>query len=570
MKKIHANFLQPSQQQLDSLFKYYQTGRYEDAEKLSVSITEEFPKHPFAWKVLSAVFKQMGKINESLVASQKSVQLDPQDAEAHSNLGVILQELGRLKEAEASYRKAITLKPDNAEAYYNLGNILKELGRLEEAQASYKQAIALKPDFAEAYSNLGNALQGLGRLDEAEASYNQAIALKPDFAEAHYNLGNTLQELGQLDEAEASYNQAIALKPDYAKAYSNLGNALQELGRLDEAQANYNQAIALKPDFAEAYDQLGVLLQNFGEFKGAEVCYKKCISLAPSKIPITKSMASALFAKGEFQKSLILFDSYNTPSSRSDALKSLYALGNTDEINKRIVKTVELDEGNLDVAAFATFIAESQKKHSVHRFCRKPLEFLHFSNLSSKIENSNLFITNLIEDLKNVRSKWQPPNQSANRGFQTVGNLFRYSNSNILTLKEIILNEIDLYYKKFQNEDCAFIKKWPTEKNIIGWHILLKAQGYHNFHIHHSGWLSGVIYLKIVPSLEKNEGAISFSVAGPNISNSDMPKIIHNPAVGDIVLFPSSLYHRTIPFSTDTDRIVVSFDLSPREKVINT
>ena len=533
MKKIHANFLQPSQQQLDSLLKYYQTGRYEDAEKLSVSITEEFPKHPFAWKVLSAVFKQMGKINESLVASQKSVQLDPQDAEAHSNLGVILQELGRLKEAEASYRKAITLKPDNAEAYYNLGNILKELGRLEEAQASYRQA----------------------------------IALKPDFTEAHSNLGSILQELGKLNEAEASCRQAITVKPDYAKAYSNLGNILQELGKLNEAQANYKQAIALKPDFAEAYDQLGVLLQNFGEFKGAEVCYKKCISLAPSEIPITKSMASALFAKGEFQKSLILFDSYNTPSSRSDALKSLYALGNTDEINKRIVKTVELDEGNLDVAAFATFIAESQKKHSVHRFCRKPLEFLHFSNLSSKIENSNLFITNLIEDLKNVRSKWQPPNQSANRGFQTVGNLFRYSNSNILTLKEIILNEIDLYYKKFQNEDCAFIKKWPTEKNIIGWHILLKAQGYHNFHIHHSGWLSGVIYLKIVPSLEKNEGAISFSVAGPNISNSDMPKIIHNPAVGDIVLFPSSLYHRTIPFSTDTDRIVVSFDLSPREKV---
>ena len=116
MKKIHANFLQPSQQQLDSLLKYYQTGRYEDAEKLSVSITEEFPKHPFAWKVLSAVFKQMGKINESLVASQKSVQLDPQDAEAHSNLGVILQELGRLKEAEASYRQAIALKPDYAEA----------------------------------------------------------------------------------------------------------------------------------------------------------------------------------------------------------------------------------------------------------------------------------------------------------------------------------------------------------------------------------------------------------------------------------------------------------------------
>ena len=31
----------------------------------------------------------------------------------------------------------------------------------------------------------------------------------------------------------------------------------------------------------------------------------------------------------------------------------------------------------------------------------------------------------------------------------------------------------------------------------------------------------------------------------------------------DMVLFPSSLYHGTIHFSTDTDRIVVSFDLKP-------
>ena len=73
------NFLEPPQEQLNSLLKYYQTGRYVDAEKLSVSITKEFPKHLFAWKVLGAALKQMGKINESLIASQKSVQLGPLD-----------------------------------------------------------------------------------------------------------------------------------------------------------------------------------------------------------------------------------------------------------------------------------------------------------------------------------------------------------------------------------------------------------------------------------------------------------------------------------------------------------
>tara|TARA_E500000331_G_scaffold347801_1_gene388488 strand:- start:872 stop:1699 length:828 start_codon:yes stop_codon:yes gene_type:complete len=274
-------------------------------------------------------------------------------------------------------------------------------------------------------------------------------------------------------------------------------------------------------------------------------------------------MASTFFTQGKFQNSLSLFDSYNTPHSRSNALKCLYALGNITEIYKRIEDTVGLDDENLYIAAFSSFIAESQKKDTAHRFCKKPLEFLHFSNLSSKIGNSNSFITDLIDDLNNISSRWQPPNQSANGGFQTVGNLFRHSNFHIVTLKEIILNEIDLYYEKFQDKNCVFMEKWPNKKSINGWHIKLKEQGYHNFHIHQSGWLSGVIYLKVVPPLNKNEGAIKFSIAGPNITDSSLPEIIHNPEIGDMILFPSSLYHGTIPFSTDTDRIVVSFDLMP-------
>ena len=154
MKKIPVNLLEPSQQQLNNLLKYYQTGQYTDAEKLSLSITQEFPKHGFAWKVLAAVLKQKGRINESLIISQKSVQLDPQDAKAHNNLGIIMREMGRLEEAEASYRQAIKLKPDLAEAYSNLGIVMKELGRLEEACSAFIQAINLNPNFTDAYANL--------------------------------------------------------------------------------------------------------------------------------------------------------------------------------------------------------------------------------------------------------------------------------------------------------------------------------------------------------------------------------------------------------------------------------
>ncbi len=161
MKKISDNLLEPSQQQLNDLLKYYQTGRYDDAEKLSLSITQEFPKHIFAWKVLGAVLKQTGRINESLIITQKTVQLDPQDAKAHNNLGIIMKELGRLEEAEASYKQAIKLKPELAEAHSNLGFIMQELGRLEEACSAFTQAVNLKPDFTDAYANLAFVIKNV-------------------------------------------------------------------------------------------------------------------------------------------------------------------------------------------------------------------------------------------------------------------------------------------------------------------------------------------------------------------------------------------------------------------------
>ena len=178
----------PSRQQLSELLEHYQAGRFGRAEKVALSLTRKFPKHPFSWKVLGAVLKQTGRVSESLVVSRKSVQLAPHNAEAHYNMGNTLKQLGRFDEAEESYRQVIALKPDYAEAHGNLGVTLQELGRLDEAKASYRKAIVLKPDYAEVHSLLGVTLYKLGRLDEAETSYTKAIELNPKIPESYQNL----------------------------------------------------------------------------------------------------------------------------------------------------------------------------------------------------------------------------------------------------------------------------------------------------------------------------------------------------------------------------------------------
>jgi len=150
-----------------SLLEHYEARRYEDAERLAISITQQFPNHQFSWKVLGSTLRQVGRVSESLFFSQKAIQLNLKDADAHNNLGNILNDLGRLREAEASYRQAIELNPKYAMAHNNLGNILNNLHRPEEAEASYRQAIILKPNFSQAHYGLGLLLYEAAQYEEA-------------------------------------------------------------------------------------------------------------------------------------------------------------------------------------------------------------------------------------------------------------------------------------------------------------------------------------------------------------------------------------------------------------------
>ena len=419
------------QEQANNILEHYHKGRLEETEKLALSFTQEFSRHPFGWKILALVLKHTGRMSEALMANQNSVQLDPQDAEAHNNLG----------------------------------NIFKNLGRADEAEASYTQALELKPDYAEAHNNLGNTLINLGRVDEAELSYNRAIKLKSDFTEA--------------------------------------------------------------------------LMNRWQLF----------------------------FDRGQYSSALKDVDSCNTRKSRACGLETLYQLGRIDEIYNRIELQSEAEDGNLRMAAFSAFISKREKRDTAHKFCQNPLSFVHFTNISSQIKESSKFIKELTKELNEVKTVWEPDGRTTKKGYQTPTgvNLFTIKSEKIIQLNSIIANELDEYYLKFSKESCSYIKKWPTQKKLFGWHVVLKQQGYQRPHIHESGWLSGVVYLKVVPSLEKNEGAIEFSLNSQNYSDASSPKLIFQPELGDIVFFPSSLHHRTIPFTTSTDRIIVSFDLIPEK-----
>jgi tetratricopeptide (TPR) repeat protein len=415
----------PTKLQVDKLLEHYHNFRYSDAEELAISMTQEFPEFPISWKVLGAVLMRTCRMPDALVVNQKSVELVPNDFEAHYDLGIVLQELGRFEESEVSLRTAVQLNPDFIEGYYYLGIVLRALDRLDEAEETYRKALELKPDLSEAIMNIG-----------------------------------------QLYVDREHYESAIEQ-----------------------------------------------------------------------------------------------FDLLDTWDSRARGMECLYALGRIDEIYERIESRD--DDENIRVAALASFLNQREKKDTTHNFCKNPLEFLHHSKISSHIGDTDSFVTELVDELTNVDTNFEPFNTTTRNGYQSSVNLFNGPYAKMKQLQTIIVNEISNYHSKFKDEKCSFIENWPSDYNLYGWHVILKQQGYQLPHIHTSGWLSGVIYLKVVPSLENNEGAIEFGLNGATYTDDNSPKIIHQPEAGDIVLFPSSLHHSTIPFTTDTDRIVISFDLAP-------
>ena len=448
------------------------------------------------------------------------------------NLAVKNHQESKTDIAQDLYNQVLKIDPNHTHANNNLGIIFKELGENQKAIGCFEKAISIDPNYVNAFNNLGNIFQELGNYQKAIDCYEKAIAINPNHFIAHFHLGNIFKELGKNEKAKEYYEKAITINPNYSNAFNNLGNIFQESGENEKAKEYYEKAIAINPNYQ-------IALINRGK---------------------------VLFDKGEFDLSLIDFDNCNTFNSRACALISLYALGHIDEIYKRIKKNSQLDEKNIRVAAFSSFIANKEKKSTAHNFCPNPINFIHHSNLSSHLQNFNSFITEIINELHSVNIVWEPFGRTTIRGFQSKSNLFRKPQKKIQNLKSIIISEIESYYLKFKNENCSFIKRWPSKYDLTAWHVILKKQGHQNPHFHPSGWLSGVIYLKVVPSFKKDEGAIEFSLNGNQYYDAKSPKVVHLPKAGDIVLFPSSLNHRTIPFSTDTDRISIAFDLLPNLK----
>ncbi len=157
---------------------------------------------------------QQERGDEAVALIERSLELEPDRPDWHSNLGIVLQAHLRLDEAAAAYERAIALDPDHANAQNNLGVVLRAQGGVDDAEAAYRAAIRIDPEHADAHHNLGVLLNGLGRRREAALCFSKVTTLRPRHPEARRLLALAYHTLGEVDKAIGVFDEWLREEPD--------------------------------------------------------------------------------------------------------------------------------------------------------------------------------------------------------------------------------------------------------------------------------------------------------------------------------------------------------------------
>ncbi|MCB5184100.1 tetratricopeptide repeat protein [Methylobacillus gramineus] len=535
MKQGVQTTRQPGQSDIHALFNLYNTGQLYQAEVKARDLLKQYPSALVVYNVL----------------------------------GVSLEGQKKFEDAVQAYRKALAINPSISEMHFNLGAVLSQLGRDDEAITSYQRAIAISPGLAVAHFNLATLLQTRLLLDEAIQHYRQAVGIEPGFYEAYGSLGTALQQQGHLDDAIACYRQALAIS-DHALGHFNLATALRDHGGLEQAIAHYRQAIVLQPRYADAYNNMGEVFRDQGDMQQAVTCYQQALLITPGHQAAAFNMAQFLYDAHRFEEAIPYFEQSRQEDWQERILYCLYKSGQYPQFQQRLqVLVAQGEHVSPFLATLSAHYATNFNVADPYRFCKTPMEFVFHRSIAPLAEHNSALLTALLHDI-NLTEIAERKQGRLYHGMQSAGNLFKRQEQSFKTLSALIRQQVQEYQQHFADKDCDLMRHFPQEVEFTSsWYVRMRQGGHLTSHIHEIGWLSGCVYLALPKqAVGSNDGSIEFSTHGDEYPkmHDHFPARAIAPAVGDIVLFPSSLFHRTIPFHSDEERICIAFDIKPAVK----
>lgn len=587
----------------------HRAGRLDEAHGLYRRFVDEHPAHPTALQLFGLLQSQRGEFAEAVRLMEASLGAFPQQPEVANNLGNALSALGRHREAVDSYGQALRLYPRYAVAFRNLGLSYLELGILDDAGVCFRRCLDIDADDAAAWLGLGSVQRRRGEIEAAVASFSRALAIRPDYAEAHHNLGACLRLQGRSAEAVQHYEAARGLGLDRGELYQNLAGALVDAGEIDAAMAAYRIAIDRNPRDPVSHHDLNKLMweqdrldghldsyrdaltqfpddvvlrrdlamahDRKGEHEEAERVLMQGLRLVPDSVQLKSQLACTLEEQGRWTDALLLHHATVRlpgvlPHHRVRYARALLACRRPEEAlphAEQAVRDAPLDQAAIAYLALCWRLLGDERDgilNDYEAFVRvydvpAPARF-------ADVATFNLRLGTVLDALHTGRR--HPPEQTLRGGTQTRGNLFDRQDAEIRELTGALGACVGDYITRlpWHESHPLLSRRAPEFAFNASWSVRLQSGGHHRMHVHPLGWLSSAYYVQVPPEIVSADilgGGIVLGQPDIDVGPAGAARRRIQPAVGKLVLFPSYMWHGTVPFTAGAARLSVAFDVVP-------
>ncbi len=237
------------------------------------------------WRLKARDAYYQKKWLDTIDAYRKTLELEPDWAEAYAAIGEALFSLNRSQESVTTLEKAVSLDAENGAPHALLGKLYLDAGKQDKAIIEFEAAHRLMPNDREViyrlyriYSLKGDSVNGDRLQKELEdlLASNRAEGDSETKATVLNNTGVELEKKGDLAGALEHYDQAA--KTDVANVVfqRNAALILCKTGRTEEAIRRLRDILSIDSDDAETLQIMAVA----NELAAGNVAMKKSLPAA--------------------------------------------------------------------------------------------------------------------------------------------------------------------------------------------------------------------------------------------------------------------------------------------------
>jgi tetratricopeptide (TPR) repeat protein len=521
---------------------------------------------------------QAGQLEQAQLACRQLLKRERGCSPAAEILAEILLGQGAALEAEALLRPFCRKEGASFEIQSLRAAALKTLGDKAGSLAQYQAAAKLAANDPIAAHNIAAGFGDLGRDQDAVAQAERALRLGGRAPETLLVLGRGLQGLRQFDRAKQAFEAALSLRPNYAEALRDLSHLIwMSTGDAAAALAPVDQALAQAPKQANAQgDLLLVKLRLLSHIHGEAAA----LALARTEIA----------AIGQDPRLALEFSWLLLKDNPADALaiaQQLVARFPSERLPKKAVVQALLALGDAKTAADLAFELVAEQPGDQQAIA----DLTSAWRLSGDPRLGDLYdypavvqalmidcpagwthLTDFLDDLRTSLNsvhllKAHPIEQSIRGGSQTSHNLVTSDDPVIAAFFQAIQGPIRAYRDHLgQGPDLLRRRNVGGHRIDEAWSVRLRPQGFHVDHIHPNGWISSAFYADVPPQVQtsdRHEGWLR--LGAPPTPTAPTLEAGHfvQPKPGLLALFPSYMWHGTVPFGGAASRMSLAFDVLP-------